>query len=167
MMAKISKTLSPQSITGLIAFLAFFVFTGTSRAEEDHVGSISAADLLGKHQEFNQEYQAYEPNTQQLQQIKLLADKEVTVLFGTWCHDSKREVPRLLKLLDQSSVELASLTLFGVDRNKQDPVGLAQTYDLRFTPTIIISDSSGVELGRIIEKPENDLAADLARLLTH
>jgi len=30
----------------------------------------------------------------------LLAGKSITIFMGTWCGDSKREVPRVLKMLD-------------------------------------------------------------------
>ena len=85
--------------------------------------------------------------------------KEVIVLFGTWCHDSEREVPRLLKLLDQSEVDLQSLTLFAVDRNKTDPDGFAARLELQYTPTIIVSED-GREIARIVERPIKGLATD-------
>ncbi len=150
------------SITALLTILA----SSNSFAQEDHVGAISASSLLANYSEFKQEYDAYQPSPLQLEQINLLAGKEVTALFGTWCHDSEREIPRLLKLLASAKVDLSKLTLYGVDRSKQDPNGYAEKFGLQYTPTIIISDDQGNELARIIEKPKADLASDLATQLT-
>ena len=87
------------------------------------------------------------------------------MLFGTWCHDSERKVPRLLKLLDQSEADLQNLTLFAVDRKKTDPDGFAARLELQYTPTIIVSEG-GQEIARIIERPLEGLATDLQSQLS-
>jgi thiol-disulfide isomerase/thioredoxin len=150
-----------------LATLLVILSSSVSLAQEDHVGAIAPAELLANYPEFQQEYDAYQPSQLQLNQIQGLAGTEITALFGTWCHDSEREVPRLLKLLEIAEVEVNKLTLYAVDRNKQDPDGYAEKYGLRFTPTIIVSDDKGQELGRIIEKPKTDIASDLAAQLNH
>jgi thioredoxin 1 len=155
-----------QSIVSLVWFLAI-ISTSNSFSQADHIGVISPSDLLADYPEFKHEYDAYEPSQLQLDQIQQLAGKSVTALFGTWCHDSEREVPRLLKLLKVADVKVSELTLFAVDRKKQDQEGFAAKYDLRYTPTIIVSDGDNNELGRVIEKPKVDLASDLATQLTH
>jgi thiol-disulfide isomerase/thioredoxin len=150
-----------------LATLFIVLSTSTSLAQEDHIGVISPADLLANYAEFRREYDSYQPSQLQLEQIQLLAGTEVTALFGTWCHDSEREIPRLIKLLETAGVAVNKLTLYGVDRKKQDPDGYAEKYGLQFTPTIIVSNNIGRELGRIIEKPKTDIASDLAAQLAH
>ena len=151
------------------ALLCLLLSMGMASAAEqnnsDHLGEISAPSLLSNYEAFASEYEAYSPTLAELSQIESLQGKEVTVLFGTWCHDSEREVPRLLKLLDQSEVDLQSLTLFAVDRNKTDPDGFAVRLDLQYTPTIIVSES-GQEIARIIERPIEGLATDLQSQLS-
>ena len=151
---------------GVISILIGF-YASNSLAQEDHIGVISAADLLANYAEFQYEYDAYQPSPLQLEQIQQLAGKNITALFGTWCHDSEREIPRLLKLLETAEVEVNELTLYAVDRKKQDPDGYAEKFNLQFTPTIVVSDTSGDEIGRIIEKPKTDIASDLATQLAH
>lgn len=125
-------------------------------------GELAVKTLIADYPKFNQEYLEYAPSKDELALIKKLTGKEVLVLFGTWCHDSQREVPRLLKLLDTAKVELAQLRLVAVGYDKRDPDGIAQQHDLRFTPTIIVLEG-GTELSRMIEKPESSLASDLAQ----
>ena len=129
----------------------------------DVIGLIPSQQLLSSHPAFAEQYATYETTADDLASMQQLSGSTIVVLFGSWCHDSVREVPRLLKLLDQSGVTLASLQLHAVDRNKQHPGNLHSQYDLRYTPTIIVL-RDGKELGRVIEKPQQSLAADLAAI---
>lgn len=153
-----------------IACLVFTLALEFAQASEDeppvHVGKISAAQLLSDYPAFAEEYNTYEPSPEDLTQIQSLAGKEVVALFGTWCHDSKREVPRLLKLLELSQVDLKEFTLYGVSRDKGDPDGYAEMYDLKFTPTIVVMDQAK-EVARMIESPKESIAGDLASQIMH
>lgn len=126
-----------------------------------YVGIISTSQLIKEYPQFRTVYEQYQPSSDEIAAVKSLTGMSVVVLFGTWCHDSEREVPRLLKLLDLSGVELKSLSLHGVNRNKQEPNNLHQQFELRYTPTIILLKGED-ELGRIIEKPVVSLGEDLA-----
>lgn len=127
----------------------------------DHIGEISSIELLARYPEFAKEYKRYQPTSAQLNEFRALEGKEVLALFGTWCHDSEREIPRLLKLIDEAEVSLSQLTLYGVSRKKDDPAGYAEKHGLRYTPTLIVFNE-GQELTRVIERPKVDLATDIA-----
>jgi len=91
---------------------------------------------------------------------------EVTVFLGTWCSDSRREVPRLWKALDLVGGEVPfQVRYVGVDRQKKEPAGEAASAEIRFVPTFIVS-RDGHELGRIVEQPPHGLESDLLALLT-
>ena len=128
---------------------------------EPFIGVISENQLIKQYPEFRAVYEQYQPSSAEIAAVQSLSGKSLVVLFGTWCHDSEREVPRLLKLLDVSGVELQSLSLHGVNYNKQEPNDLHRKYDLRYTPTIILLQGED-ELGRVIEKPVTSLGEDLA-----
>lgn len=131
--------------------------------QQDAIGLLSSAQLLADYAEFAEEYRLYTPQPTELQQMQALSGTRIVVLFGSWCHDSEREVPRLLKLIEGSGVKLESLQLHAVDRSKQHPANLHTQFALRYTPTFIVL-RDGNELGRIIEKPQQSLAADLAAI---
>ncbi len=144
----------------LIYFVTLLFSAFTFATSAPYSGDMNVVDLLADYSAFAKEYQEYVPSEDDLNTIKALNGKQILVFLGTWCHDSKREVPRLLKLLDAADVKLDSLKLVAVGYDKRDPNGLAKQYDLRYTPTIIVS-SNGKELVRMIEKPKQSIAIDL------
>ena len=125
------------------------------------LGDISQAELLKRHKVFKRNYDAYEV-TAGLDGLP--ADLKVKILFGTWCHDSEREVPRMLKLLAASGVKEDNISLISLDIRKDEPEGRAKALDVRYTPTFIFY-SGDIELGRVIERPTESLQADVAAMV--
>jgi len=157
---------SGRSIRRVTVALIFFIVTPLSlEVMADRyrypLGDISQAELLERHKVFKRNYDAYEVTAGI---DGLPADLKVKILFGTWCHDSEREVPRMLKLLAASDVKEDNISLISLDIRKEEPEGRAKALDVRFTPTFIFF-SSDIELGRIIERPKESLKADVTELV--
>lgn len=131
---------------------------------EPLVGVVSTEQLFTSFPQFLAEYNAYMPSDQELVAIQKLSGKSILVMFGTWCHDSQREIPRLLKVLDMSKVPLSKFTMHSLNDQKQATNGLHRTYKIRYTPTIILLDGD-TELGRVVEKPNNSLGENLAQFV--
>ena len=125
------------------------------------LGDISQAQLLERHEVFKRNYDAYEVTAGI---DGLPADLKVKILFGTWCHDSEREIPRVLKLLAASDVKEENISLIALDIRKEEPEGRAKALDVRFTPTFVFF-SDGIELGRIVERPIKSLQADIKAIV--
>lgn len=121
---------------------------------------INPQTLLSEHPKFLNQYNEYTPSSEELTAIQKLAGKELIVFLGTWCHDSIREVPKLIKLLDMSEVKLADIQFVTVGYDKRDELGLALAHDLQYTPTFVVKHQ-GVEINRVVEKPEKPLAQAL------
>ena len=156
----------PIFMRGVAAALILLIVTPQSlEATADRyrypLGDISLAELLERHEVFKRNYDTYEVTAGI---DGLPADLKVTILFGTWCHDSEREVPRMLKLLAASGVKEDNISLISLDIRKEEPEGRAKALDVRFTPTFIFF-SDDVELGRIIERPVESLQADIAEMV--
>lgn len=125
-------------------------------------GTISSQALLSDYPHFSAAYQQYTVNKQQQKQINAIVKPiTLTVYFGTWCHDSQREVPRILKLFAKHPN--VTIKLVALDYQKSEPQGLAKKAGVKYTPTIIVS-RNGKELKRFIERPNQDWAADIAVL---
>ncbi len=98
----------------------------------------------------------------------LLKDKKITIFLGTWCGDSKREVPRILKMLDCCNFPADQLRLIMVgnegDVYKKSPLHEEEGRNIVRVPTIII-EVTGKETGRIVEYPVVSLEKDLLSIL--
>jgi thioredoxin 1 len=151
--------------SGTLALVFFFVTPLSFEVMADRyrypVGDISQAELLDRHEVFKRNYDAYEVTAGI---DGLPRDLKVTILFGTWCHDSEREVPRMLKLLAASDVKEENISLISLDIRKEEPEGRAKGLDVRFTPTFIFFRGD-IELGRIIERPIENLQADVEAMV--
>jgi thiol-disulfide isomerase/thioredoxin len=91
---------------------------------------------------------------------------EVTVFLGTWCGDSRRELSRLWRALDEAGGTVPfQIRYIGVDREKKQPADLVAENDIRYVPTLIVR-REGREVGRIIETSPNGVEQDLLALLT-
>ena len=84
--------------------------------------------------------------------------------MGTWCPDSRREVPRFMKILNIWQFPATKLTFIGVDNAKLSPVGEYNSLDIQRVPTFIIYKNN-IEAGRIIENPTTSLEQDIVNIL--
>ena len=90
---------------------------------------------------------------------------EVTVFLGTWCGDSRREVPRFWKALDGAGGDIPfQVHYVGVDRGKKEPASVKEERVL-YLPTFIVR-RGGHEVGRIVETSPHSVEQDLLALLT-
>jgi len=90
---------------------------------------------------------------------------EVTVFLGTWCGDSRREVPRFWKALDMAGAAPFTVSYIGVDRKKKEPSAPVTNNNILYVPTFIVS-REGREVGRIVEESPHGIEKDLLALLT-
>lgn len=129
-------------------------------------GDIARTQLMDNHVKFAENFESYQVDTAAIENINLDDNSyEIVILMGTWCHDSVREVPRMLKILDALNFTESQVRMIGLDYRKSEPMGREKTYDLRFTPTFVVL-RDGEEIGRIIERPEQSLEVDLAAILS-
>ena len=113
------------------------------------------------------EYFQYEPEPRVIEDLKsLLTSLEVTIVLGTWCGDSLREVPRLLKVLDLLEIPQNDITIIAVDQSKSIPEETIEELQIEKVPTIIIY-KDGLEIGRIVETPIETFEKDILYLLTN
>ena len=131
---------------------------GNHRVEELLVGNIKPDELLGAYPSFRVGYETFE-----VEPLNLPEDSSVLLFFGSWCHDSEREVPRLLKLLETAGLSEDQLTLIALDYRKREPEGRAAEFNVRFTPTAIFM-REGVEVGRIVERPATTLHEEILKI---
>ena len=93
-----------------------------------------------------------------------LMNLNITIVLGTWCGDSKREVPRFYKILDHLSFPEENIKLIFVDRQKQGLEDEVSGLNIEFVPTMIFYRDDE-EIGRIIETPEETLEEDFYSII--
>ncbi|RXM38906.1 thioredoxin [Chryseobacterium sp. CH21] len=94
-----------------------------------------------------------------------LGSYDIIVFMGTWCEDSHRDVPRLMKILEEANYPESKLTIIAVNRKKESPAGEESLYNIQKVPTIILK-RYGKEVGRIIEMPTTGyIERDLVQIL--
>lgn len=114
---------------------------------------------------FESEFNNYEPDSLVIEKLKKIEIKpDIIIIMGTWCSDSKREVPRFYKIIKLISYDESKIKLICVDRKKEVTNIDISNYKIKYVPTFIfIKDEE--EVGRIIESPKQRLEEDLLEIL--
>ena len=112
------------------------------------------------------EFDVYQPNPQIIKSLVLnhASDFQYSIVLGTWCGDSKREVPRMLKVLTEAGIDSDDIKLYAVDFSKEavnTPVG---TLNIQKVPTLIVYKDQ-IEIGRIIETPVESIEGDVLGII--
>jgi thiol-disulfide isomerase/thioredoxin len=119
---------------------------------------------------FEKNYNDYAPASQILSALAASSIKQATftIFFGSWCGDSKREVPRMLKTLHQCGIQDDKIELVAVDNAdfalKQSPTHEERGQGIFRVPTLIVNHK-GKEIGRIVEFPVESLERDLLTIV--
>ena len=114
---------------------------------------------------FNSEYDNYTPDsTEVLKLSKVINDVKITIVMGSWCSDSRREVPRFFKILDLLGYGQKNLIIICVDGNKKATGNEVEKLDIKLVPTFICTKDDK-EIGRIVETPKETLEKDLAKIV--
>lgn len=115
---------------------------------------------------FNSGYESYSPSEDAMETIKNnISEYEIVAFMGTWCPDSRREVPQFFKILDQADYDLSKLKIIGVDRSKTTPDNLQEGHSLKRVPTFIFY-KNGKEVNRYVEYAKESLAEDIAAIVS-
>lgn len=142
-------------------------------AEEEQplVGTVTRAELEAHRPDWVAALVEAEPDAGAAQELLAVEPgASVTVYLGTWCSDSKRELPRLWRALDDAGVfdeaDLPfDLEYVAVGRDKTEPAGRAAAAGIEYVPTFVVA-RGGEEVGRVVEISPNGIELDLLALLT-
>ena len=114
---------------------------------------------------YRSSYDAFNPDSATIVYLSTAAQHvHFTVFGGTWCGDTKHELPRFFKTVSLSHIPEANIEMYGVDRSKKSKDGLTEKYGITNVPTFILF-SNGKEIGRIVESTKSGMEFDLANLI--
>jgi len=124
------------------------------------LGPITIEEL--QQEPFNEWYQIefseYEVDVRTVSELTTAIDNSnqytYEIFLGTWCGDSRREIPRLEKIFNEMGVDMNNVAIVAVDRDKISPNGEQEGKDIRYVPTLIVNKDNE-EIGRIVESPSS------------
>ena len=166
-----------MKLTVIFTFLILFSVTTAAQNKKIKDTKTSAPMLIGEINRqafqdsvfswwFNSEYQMYEVDSTSLKSdADELRNYDITLVLGTWCSDSRRDVPRFLKILDYLNYPKDKIKIYAVDRSKKGLNNEIDSLNIQKVPTIIFYKNNK-ETGRIIEEPKVTLEKDLANIVT-
>jgi len=93
-----------------------------------------------------------------------LNEYNIEIFMNTKCHDSEREVPRFLKILNTLNFSNENLRIVLLNSEKKTIDGLEIGKDITNTPTIIFLKNSNEE-NRIVEFPFENLENDIFKII--
>ncbi len=110
-------------------------------------------------------YASYKSDDKTIEELsKHIQGINIKIVLGTWCHDSKIQVPVFIKILDQISFKDEKLELICVDRLKKTHDYSIKDMKIKRVPTFIFY-KNGEEIGRIIESPKETLEKDFLKIV--
>ena len=96
-----------------------------------------------------------------------LKNSTVDIYLGTWCGDSKKWVPKFVRLWDELGLKRSQLRFIGLyndkERYKTSPGGEEKGQQIHRVPAFIFK-TENKEYARIVESPKNDLITDVAQI---
>ena len=122
---------------------------------------VDKASLL-QDPEWKKIYDDYVPAGESIQSLReKLAGLKADVYFAFWCSDSLNHVPVFLKILDVAAVSGFDVAFYEVDRKATpEQKYYVEGMMVEKVPTFIFY-ADGVEIGRIVENPENSILQDI------
>jgi thiol-disulfide isomerase/thioredoxin len=153
-----------MSVVALVGLSIFFIVAEPGAAQSLK-GKITTEQLYAGAPVFRENAQKFTPDAVAAKRIREIGwQLKIVVFLGTWCPDSMREVPKLLKLLEAANNPNISLHLYALDTFMEDGAGLAKVEGIRAVPTMIFF-RDGRELGRIIESPATTMENDFLKII--
>ncbi|KAA5827898.1 hypothetical protein FPF71_03390 [Algibacter amylolyticus] len=120
---------------------------------------------------FSKNYEAYLVNNAITKNLKdALKPYHIKVFLGSWCGDSKLEVPRFYKVIEAAKFPENQLEVIAVNNTKeaykQSPNHEERGLNIHRVPTFIFY-KNGKEINRIVEHPKETLERDILNIVTN
>ena len=144
-----------------------FLFALTLSASQKPVKT-DKDKLLKTSPEWEENYMNFQYDDGMLETIKekIGAGLKIDVYLGTWCGDSRNNIPKFIKIIDGLEVgDNLQVNYFNVERKpKPDVIYYVEELKVERVPTFIFY-REGKEIGRIVENPTNSLVEDFLEII--
>jgi thiol-disulfide isomerase/thioredoxin len=114
-------------------------------------------------------YASYTVNQEKLEEISTLLKGRiihVVVVLGTWCGDTKEQLPIFQKVLDNLPSNNMTAEYIGVNRDNLAGETDISSLGIIFVPTFILYEKDK-ELGRIVEIPKGTMEEHIREIISN
>ncbi len=157
----------PRFYFSLLFFLILSIggYAQHGNSESDNLSGPVTEEQIREYKIFDLYANRYEPDDKTVEKFNSISDSVlIDVFFGTWCHDSKREVPAFFKLMEVIDNGSISAKYTAIEYRRRGPRDIIEKNNIKRTPTFIVY-INGKEAGRLIEESEESLEKDLWRII--
>lgn len=116
---------------------------------------------------FTMEYESYKPNLLVMDSLKSglaqVGKIKILVFMATWCHDSREQMPRFLKIIEPLT-DFVEVEIFALDEFKTCPSKDISAFEIERVPTFLFYKDDTI-IGKIIESPNESIEADFLKML--
>lgn len=159
----------------ILLFTFLFVFNGNTFAQQKEtihkptrLEGIISRDAFKEAPHvswFKRYYDDYDLDEATVKTIKKnLKNVTIKAVIGTWCGDSRREIPHLYKLLKEADFDESDLEVIAVNRSKKTGENLQEGLNIIRVPTFIFYKKDK-EIGRYVEYAVETLEKDILKIL--
>ncbi|MDZ7806062.1 MAG: thioredoxin family protein [Gracilimonas sp.] len=129
------------------------------------IGEVTPDQIMESNRIFKVYVERYDPNPQDVRYLKSLnGEFSIMVFFGSWCRESTKYIPGLVKTLSQVDNDKIGVKYVGVDEQKKFPAEFLKLFDIKYIPTVVVL-KDGKEYDRIVERPQMPIETELVQML--
>ncbi|MFN3403321.1 MAG: thioredoxin family protein [Cytophagaceae bacterium] len=150
------KAFNKIGLSGITVFLIALLFNTACIAQT----GFTDVNEIEKEIWFEQNYDAYTPEAEQIEQLNVPDGVEILVFGGTWCPDTRRLVPEFYNIMDEAGVDREQAPLYLIDRDFTSDLALEEKFDINSVPTFVIL-KDGKEAGRIVNPSPGSLEQEI------
>ncbi|MFP8489713.1 thioredoxin family protein [Gracilimonas sp. Q87] len=150
----------------LIGFSVLWSEEAMSQDVQDNlIGEVTLDQIIENSRIFKVYVDRYEPDPRDIEYLSSLnGDYSIVVFFGSWCRESTKYTPGLVKTLNLVNNDQIEVTYVGVDEQKKFPNEFLKLFDIKYIPTVVVL-KDGNEYGRIVERPQLPIETELVQIL--
>ncbi|HKK25571.1 MAG TPA: thioredoxin family protein [Gracilimonas sp.] len=150
----------------LICFLLLVNQEGKAQDKRGYlIGEVTPAQIVENDRIFEVYVERYNPDPLSLDYLESVEEKYIVmVFFGSWCRESIKYIPGLVKTILELRNDQIEYSFIGVGEQKKMPDEFLNVFDIEYIPTVVVQ-KDGKELGRIVERPQLPIETELVQIL--
>ncbi|MDR9366453.1 MAG: thioredoxin family protein [Balneolaceae bacterium] len=151
-------------LMGLTYFMGICPLVANAQKSE-LTGIVSEEKIIQNDRIFEIYIKRYQPDSTAIAYLANL-NKEVNlkVFMGSWCRESRKYIPQLMKILQVADSDNIQVEYIAVNAQKNIPLSFLKNHQIKYIPTILVFDDRN-ELGRIVEKPQMPIELEIVEIL--